>query len=117
MGRSFMAAPWRLGMPVPGRLVVDGQAPSKSPPKRCGADLCRPLHDNKAGALQMLHKPLGDDLRHDLVCIVDALAALVAERMSERCGKVGRVGGSEAGRASANDSRGARTEQERCGAQ
>jgi Rap1a immunity proteins len=40
----------------------------------------------------VLHKPLGDDLRHDLICIVDALAALVSERMSERCGKVGRVG-------------------------
>ena len=43
----------------------------------------------------MLHKALGDDLGHDLIRVVDALAALVSERVGERRGKVGRVGGRE----------------------
>ena len=43
----------------------------------------------------MLNKPLGDDLRHDLICIVDALAALVAQCEGERRGEVGRIGGRE----------------------
>src|SRR5208283_5386646 len=44
---------------------------------------------------QVLHKALGDDRRHDLVRVVDALASLVSERVGERRGKVGRVGGRE----------------------
>ena len=47
-----------------------------SSPERCGADFRRPLHDDEAGALKVLHKPPGDDLRHDLVGVVDALPAL-----------------------------------------
>ena len=43
----------------------------------------------------MLHEPLGDDLRHDLVCVVDALAALEPQRKGERRREVGRVGGGE----------------------
>ncbi len=43
----------------------------------------------------MLHKALGDDLRHNLIGVPDALAALVAERVGERGGKVGRLGGRE----------------------
>jgi hypothetical protein len=37
----------------------------------------------------MLDKTLGHDLRHDLVDVVDALAALKAQRESERVGEVG----------------------------
>src|SRR5208337_1162923 len=55
----------------------------------------RPLHDDESGALKVLHEPLGDDLRHDLVGVVHALAALVAQREGERRGKVARVGGGE----------------------
>ena len=43
----------------------------------------------------MLDKALGDDLRHDLVGVVDALATLESEREGERVGDVGRVGGRE----------------------
>jgi hypothetical protein len=43
----------------------------------------------------MLDKALGDDLRHDLVGVVDALATLEAERKGERVGKVGWIGGRE----------------------
>src|SRR5271165_4104653 len=42
-----------------------------------------------------LPEPLGDDLRHDLIRVVDALAALVAQGEGERVGDVGRVGGRE----------------------
>ena len=66
-----------------------------SPPKRCSADLRRPLHDDEAGALKMFDQALRNDFGHDLIRVVDALAALVSERVGERRGKVGRVGGCE----------------------
>jgi len=43
----------------------------------------------------MLDKALGDDLRHDLVGVVDTLATLESEREGERVGDVGRVGARE----------------------
>ena len=43
----------------------------------------------------MLDRALGDDLRHDFVGVVDALATLEAEREGERVGDVGWVGGRE----------------------
>ena len=43
----------------------------------------------------MLDKPPGDDLGHDLVRVVDALAAVKAQCEGERAGQVGRVGGRE----------------------
>ena len=67
----------------------------KSPSQRCGSDVRRPLHDDEAGALQVVDKPLGDDLGHDLGGVMDPLAALVAECEGKRRGKVGRVSGSE----------------------
>ncbi len=36
----------------------------------------------------MLHKPLGDDLGHDLAGVVDSLPALKAQRERERVGEV-----------------------------
>ena len=42
---------------------------------------------------EMFNKPLGDDLRHDLIRVVHALAALVSERIGKRRGEVVRVGG------------------------
>jgi len=36
----------------------------------------------------MLHKALGDDLRHDLIGVVDAIVALKAQREGERGGEV-----------------------------
>ena len=39
----------------------------------------------------MLDQPLGDNLGHDFVCIVDALAALKAQCESERVGKIARI--------------------------
>ena len=43
----------------------------------------------------MPDKALGDDLRHDLVGVVDALATLESEREGERVGEVGRVSESQ----------------------
>ena len=65
------------------------------PSQSRSADLRGPLHDDEAGVLQMLHKALGDDLGHDLVGVMDTLATLVSERIGNRRGKVGRVGGRE----------------------
>ncbi len=41
----------------------------------------------------MLDKALGDDLHHDFIGVVHALAALEAQRIGQRIGDVGRVGG------------------------
>ncbi len=60
----------------------------QSPPEGRGADLRRPLYDDGTGALQTLHKPLGHDLRHDLVGVVDAVAALEAQGEGERVGDI-----------------------------
>jgi hypothetical protein len=38
----------------------------------------RPLHSDKAGALQVVDEPPGDESRPSLVGVVDALAALVS---------------------------------------
>ncbi len=67
----------------------------QTPALRRAADLRRPLCDDEARPLQMLHEMLGDDLGHDLVGVADPLAALEPQRVGERRGKVGRVGGGE----------------------
>jgi hypothetical protein len=41
----------------------------------------------------MFHKSCGHDLGHDPIGVVDALAALVSQRIGERGGEVGRIGG------------------------
>jgi hypothetical protein len=41
----------------------------------------------------MLNQTLGDDLRHDLVRVVNALAALEAQRKGEGRGEVLGIGG------------------------
>jgi hypothetical protein len=56
----------------------------------------RLLHDDKAGELEVLHKPPCHDLCHDLIGVVDALAALEAQREGERVSDVfGRGGRSD----------------------
>jgi hypothetical protein len=45
----------------------------------------------------VLHKPLGDDLGHDLVRAVDALATLEPQREGQRIAEVLRVGREEVG--------------------
>ena len=57
----------------------------------------RPLHDDEAGPFQMLHQSSRNDLRHDLVGVVHALAPLKAERESERVGEFARIGRRELG--------------------
>jgi len=57
--------------------------------QRCAVDRRWPPHDHEARALEALDKALGDDLGHELVGVVDALAALEAEREGERRGEVG----------------------------
>ena len=43
----------------------------------------------------MVHKPLGDDVRHDFVCAVIALPALVSQREGKRASNVSGVRGRE----------------------
>jgi hypothetical protein len=72
-------------------LAADGLSPASSPleppTQRRPASDWRALHDDEPGALKMLHKAFGDNLGHDLVGVVYALAALVLERVGERRGK------------------------------
>jgi len=64
---------------------VEGLALEPSPERR-DADLRWSLHQDEARPLQVLHEPLGDDLGHDLVGIVDALAALKAQGEGDEAG-------------------------------
>ena len=68
----------------------------ESTSKRRRAHFCRPFHYDKPGSFKMVRKSFGDDLGHDLVRVVDALAALISQREREGGGKVGEVGGREA---------------------
>jgi len=54
------------------------QCPLESTPKRCAANNRRSFHDDKAGALKILHKAFGDNLGHDLVGVVHALRPGIA---------------------------------------
>jgi hypothetical protein len=68
-------------MPAGDAKATDGSTPLAGPsplalesaPQRRAADLRRPLHDHEAGALEVPH-----NLSHDLVDVMDALAATVA---------------------------------------
>ncbi len=59
--------------------------------ERRRSDACRPLHCDKPGSFKMVHKSGGDDLGHDLVRVVDAVAALISQCEGEGGGKVGRL--------------------------
>jgi hypothetical protein len=52
------------------------------------------LHDDETRALEVLDESLGDDDRHELVGIVDPLAALKTPRKGECVGDIG-GGGSQ----------------------
>ncbi len=63
--------------------------------ERCGppaGDVRQPFHHHEAGAIQVVYKPLGDDLGHDLIGVVDTLATLEAQREGQRVNDVGRIG-------------------------
>ena len=62
-------------------------------PKRCPADGWRALHHHEAGSLKMLDEPPCNDLRHDLIGVVDALAAGISQRERKRSGEVAGIGG------------------------
>ena len=88
---------FRLIFPL--SLSIDWTRPDDGPlsafestSKRRRADFCRPFHDDEPGSFKMVRKSIGDDLGHDLVRVVDALAALISQCESEGGGKVGRVG-------------------------
>jgi hypothetical protein len=66
------------------------------PTQRFSADFRRLLHYNEAGALEMLHEAFCNNLRHDLVGVVRALAALEAQGDGERVGEVAWVGDTQA---------------------
>ena len=53
----------------------------------------RPLHHDKARSLQVLDQALGDDRRDEFVGVVDAVAAVKAQREGERIGNVFGSGG------------------------
>ncbi len=57
-------------------------------PERCTASDRRALHHHEAGALQMLHETLRDDLGHDLIGVVRPLAPVEAQGEGERVGYV-----------------------------
>jgi hypothetical protein len=68
-----------------------------SSPVRAAAERGSPadrrfLHDDEAGALEMLHQALGHDRRHHLASVVHPLAPAVAQREGERVGEVFRAG-------------------------
>ena len=70
-----------------GAQIIAGSALETSSERRPASDR-RPLHDDEARSLQVLHKALGDDRRHELVSVVDALAALKAKGERQRVGNV-----------------------------
>ena len=80
-------------MDAPGR---QSSVSLQSTSKRRRAHFCRPFHYDKPGSFKMVRKSFGDDLGHDLVRVVDALAAPISQREREGGGKVGGVGRSEA---------------------
>ncbi len=53
--------------------------PFKSASKRRPADVRWPLHDDETSALQMFDETFRQDLGHDLVGVVNALATLLAD--------------------------------------
>jgi len=53
----------------------------------------RAFHHNVAGALEVADEPLCDDVGHECVRVVLALAALKFQREGERCGQVVGIGG------------------------
>jgi len=53
----------------------------------CAAD-CRSLHDDEAGALEMVDKALGYDPRHDLSGVMFPLSAIGPERERQGVGEV-----------------------------
>ena len=63
------------------------RAPTAPPP------IAERFMTNEARSLQMLNKPLGDNLRREFVCVMDSLAAVEAQREGERRGNLRRVGG------------------------
>jgi len=58
-----------------------------APERRCSADR-RSLHEDESRPLQVLDESLGDDLRDEFIGVVDALAALKAQRKGERIGDI-----------------------------
>ena len=79
---------------IPGRLIrradkvgsFQAGSPSlpESPSKRRVTAERRLPHDDEARSLQVLDDPLGGDLRHDFVGVMDALAALIAQGRNGR---------------------------------
>ncbi len=81
--RTAAFAPSRaLRPPVPQAASFRFRA-SEAPP-RVRSSVASPRRSRR---LQVLHKPLRDDLRHDLISVMDALAALVAQGEGERAGQ------------------------------
>jgi hypothetical protein len=60
----------------------------------------RPLHDDEAGPLEVLNQALGDDRRHELVGVADALAALKAQPNASASATSSAVAGDSASRSS-----------------
>ena len=63
---------------------TDAWSPLEAAPERRATPDWRALHDDEAGALQMFDEALRHDRGHDLVGVVNALAALDAQSERER---------------------------------
>jgi hypothetical protein len=69
------------------RLAAAGEALAlKPPPQRRVTAQRRAFHHDEAGALQVSDQPFGDDVHHECVRVVLALAPLKFQREGERCG-------------------------------
>jgi hypothetical protein len=64
----------------------------ESSAERSAAEFCRSLHDDEACAVEVLDKPPGDDLGHDLVGVMDATQGLVFDRAGDADGSELRQG-------------------------
>ena len=97
-GRTLAAAtgyarPILLSLIFPLPLSIEWTRPDDGPlsafestSKRRRAHFCRPFHYDKPGSFKMVRKSFGDDLGHDLVRVMDALADLISQREREgRC--------------------------------
>ena len=65
-------------------------SPSNSRPNAAAPTSVGRFITTKPARSKMPDKALRDDLRHDLVGVVDALATLQAQRIGQRVGDVGR---------------------------
>ncbi len=63
----------------------------KPPPQRRASRFGRLFHDDKSRPRQVLNNPLGGDLHHIFVGLVDTLSALITQGKRDSLGEVMRM--------------------------